>query len=139
MPAGAPSKFKPAYCDEVITHCSDGASLLSFAAEIGVARSTIQQWEIDHPEFSVAVKIAKAKCAAWWERVNRHNAQTNQGNATSCIFGLKNMGADDWRDRKETDITTGGEKLSSGFDMSKLSAEALRELAKVKLGASDGN
>jgi hypothetical protein len=52
-----------------------------------------------HPEFSEAIKIAKAKCAAWWERVNRKNAVEGGGNATSAIFGLKNMAADEWREK----------------------------------------
>ena len=103
MTAGRPSKYCEAYCQEVISHCATGASLTSFAAEIGVARSTIQEWESVHPEFSVSIKIAKAKCAAWWESVARTNAVDGGGNATLCIFGLKNMGADDWRDKVETE------------------------------------
>ena len=102
MPAvGRPSKYKPTYCNEVITHCSEGASLTSFAAEIGVARSTINEWIEHYPEFSEAVKKAKAKCAAWWEKVNRANALEGKGNATSCIFGLKNMAPDDWADKQQ--------------------------------------
>lgn len=102
MPAGAPSKFKPAYCDEVINHCATGASLTSFAAEIGVARSTINQWMEDHAEFSEAVNIAKAKCAAWWERRGQAIAQEGggPGAATLVMFGLKNMGKEDWSDRQ---------------------------------------
>jgi hypothetical protein len=110
MPAGAPSKYKEAYCQEVINHCADGSSLTSFAAEIGVARDTISEWAKVHPEFSAAVKKAKAKCAAWWEKTARQNAVTGNGNATLCIFGLKNMGAEDWRDKQEVEH-------SGGFDV----------------------
>ena len=39
-------------------------SLTSFAAEIDVARDTIADWASVHPEFSVAVKRGKKKCAA---------------------------------------------------------------------------
>lgn len=105
MPAGAPSKYKEAYCNEIITHCSDGSSITSFAAEIGVCRDTITEWAKVHPEFSAAVKKAKAKCGAWWERRAREGAAgTSQNiNATLCIFGLKNMAPDDWRDKVETE------------------------------------
>ncbi|MCH4542726.1 DNA-packaging protein [Ochrobactrum sp. A-1] len=91
---------------------SEGASLTSFAAEIGVARSSINEWMENHAEFSEAVKIGKAKCAAWWEKVGRSNAITGDGNATLVIFGLKNMGAEDWRDKVDhshsgtLDVTT---------------------------------
>lgn len=101
---GRPSTYKPTYCDLVIEHMSDGASLTSFAAEIGVARSTINEWMDANPEFSEAVKIAKGKCAAWWEKLGRTNAMTGNGNATLVIFGLKNMAADDWREKVEQKI-----------------------------------
>lgn len=102
---GRPSKFKPAYSNMLIEHLAEGASIASFAAEIGVARSTINQWAEDNPEFSEALKIAKAKCAAWWEAQLRKIAVAGggPGSATAVIFGLKNMAADDWRDKQEVD------------------------------------
>jgi hypothetical protein len=78
-----------------------GASMTSFAAEIDVARSTLNEWMENHPEFSEAVKRAKAKCAAWWEAVARKGALGEDANPTLCIFGLKNMAADDWREKVE--------------------------------------
>lgn len=101
---GRPSSYKPAYRDLVIEHMSEGASLTSFSAEIGVARSTINEWMEHHPEFSEAVKIAKGKCAAWWERLGRANAMSGNGNATLVIFGLKNMAAEDWREKIEQKV-----------------------------------
>jgi|SRR5688572_8618952 hypothetical protein len=100
-----PSKYKPAYCDLVIEHMSEGASITSFAAEIGVARSSINEWMEQNPEFSEAVKIAKAKCASWWEKVGRKNALEGGGNATLVIFGLKNMAPDEWREKQEIEHT----------------------------------
>jgi len=106
MAGGRPTKYKPEYSKRVIEHMADGASLTSFAAEVGVARSTINMWMEDNPKFSESVKIAKAKCAAWWEKLGRNNAVTGDGNATLVIFGLKNMGIEDWRDRKDVDLSS---------------------------------
>ena len=103
MGGGRPSKYDPAYCEQVVEHCSDGSSLTSFAASIGVCRDTITEWASKHSEFSLAAKRAKAACAAWWEKTARKNAVDGGGNATLCIFGLKNMGAEDWRDKVETE------------------------------------
>ena len=105
---GRPSKFKQTYCDMLIEHLAEGASISSFAAEIGVARSTINQWAEDHPEFSEALKVGKAKCAAWWETQLRKIAVAGggPGSATAVIFGLKNMAADDWRDKQEHEHTS---------------------------------
>jgi len=105
MAGGRPTKYKPEYCDLIIEHMSEGASITSFAAEIGVARSTIDEWANNYPEFSGAVKIGKAKCAAWWEKLGRNNAITGEGNATLVIFGLKNMAPEDFRDKQEVHQT----------------------------------
>lgn len=104
---GRPSDYKPEYCEQIVTHMSGGASITSFAAEIDVARSTINEWMSVHPEFSEAVKRAKAKCAAWWEMRGRQLAQGNEiGNPTLVIFGLKNMADEDWREKQQIDQTT---------------------------------
>lgn len=105
-PEGRPSKFKPAYVQEVVNHMAEGASLTSFAGEIGVARSTINEWIAAHPEFSEAVNVGKAKCAAWWERVNRGIARDGggTGSAQACALGLKNMAREDWVERSEVDL-----------------------------------
>jgi hypothetical protein len=100
---GRPSKYDPAYCDAVVEHMKDGASLTSFAAEIDVARSTIGEWMNEHQEFSAACARAKAKCAAWWEKTNRILAATGTGNQGACKLGLTNMAADDWREKVETE------------------------------------
>jgi hypothetical protein len=101
MPAGRPTKYDPAYCEQVIDHMRDGASLTSFAAEIGVSRASINVWMQANPEFLEAVEVAKAKCAAWWESVGRKLAENGGGNATLVVFGLKNMSAHDWCEKHE--------------------------------------
>jgi len=104
-PVGRPSLYDPAYCQQVVDHMATGASLTSFAAEIDVARDTITEWASAHPEFSVAVKRGKAKCAAWWEKRGREGAEKGapSGANTLIIFGLKNMGSDDWADASQID------------------------------------
>lgn len=109
-----PTKYEQRFCDMVIEHMSEGASLTSFAAEIGVCRATITVWMDEHPEFLAAVKSAKAKCAAWWERLGRLGAAGGAPvNPTLVIFGLKNMSPDDWRDKQEIDHTTNGKDIAA--------------------------
>ena len=104
---GQPTKYDPAYCQRVETFCGDGYSLTAFAGEIGVDRDTISEWAKVHPEFSVAVKRAKALRARWWEDRARDVAQTGGpgGQATMVIFGLKNHAPDDFRDKQEHELT----------------------------------
>jgi hypothetical protein len=107
--AGRPTKYDPAYCEQVVEHMATGASLTSFAAEIDVARDTLSEWANVHPEFSAAVKRAKAKCAAWWEKRNRDGAENGvpPGSNTLIIFGLKNMAPDEWADKQQIDHRSG--------------------------------
>lgn len=116
MPAGRPTKYREEYCEAVVEHMKDGASLTSFAAEIGVCRATITLWMNDYPQFLAAATRGKAACAAWWERVARSNAQDGKGNATLCVFGLKNMAADDWRDKQEIEHSGGVTVAANAHD-----------------------
>lgn len=84
-----------------------GASIASFAAQIGVARDTITEWSRVHPDFSAALKAGKARCAAWWEQRLRDIALSGgaPGQATAVIFALKNMASDDWREKRDHEIS----------------------------------
>jgi len=110
---------------------AEGASITSFAASIDVARDTITEWMTVHPEFSAAVKRAKAKCAAWWEDKGRKGAQNGAapGANTLVIFGLKNMAPDDWRDTSQVDHRSS--------DGSMTPREPRYQLVPVKRDASD--
>lgn len=105
MTAGRPTKYDPAYCEQVVEHMAEGASLTSFAGEISVARSTINEWMEANPEFSEAVRVGKSKCAAWWEKRGRDIAMGlgGPGASTLAVFGMKNMAPDEWRDKTEVD------------------------------------
>lgn len=61
---------------------NEGASLTSFAADIGVSRATINVWMDEHPEFLEAARIGKAKRASSREKIGRTNAKDGGGNAT---------------------------------------------------------
>jgi len=113
---GRPSLYDPSYCERVVEHMQDGASLTSFAAEIDVARSTINEWMSKHPEFSEACARAKAKSAAWWEKQGRSIALTGggPGAATMTMFGMKNMGGEDWKDASQIDHRSGDGSMTPG-------------------------
>lgn len=101
MSGGRPTKYETRFCSLVVEYMADGSSLTSFAADIDVARSTINEWMAEHPEFSEACARAKAKCAAWWEKTNRTLAASGTGNAGACKLGLTNMAGEDWREKSE--------------------------------------
>lgn len=130
MSRGRPTDYDPKYCDMVIEHMSEGASLTSFAAEINCARSTINLWIEANPEFMESVKIAKAKCAQWWEKRGRQGANGEaEVNPTLVIFGLKNMAADDWREKQEV-------QHSGSIDYNKVTDDELDARIKELLNAT---
>ncbi len=138
MSGGRPSKYDPAYCEALVMHMKDGASVASFAAEIDVARSTINQWAEEHPQFSEALSRGKSACAAWWEKQGRKVAENGggPGQATMITFGLKNMGRDDWSDRQTTELSgpDGGPiQTESRIDMSALTDEQARLIAGLPI------
>ena len=119
---GRPTKYKKAYCQLLKHHMTEGASIASFAASIDVSRQTITNWADENPDFLVALKDGKAKCAAWWEDKLRDIAMTGGagGTTTAVIFGLKNMAAEDWRDKQ--DIEHSGEIMVGEIERSVVKA-----------------
>ena len=107
-PVGRPSLYKPAYCDEVISVCSEGLSLTAFAGVIGVSRSVISHWCADYPEFLLACKKGMAKRALFLERGMFDKGVTGPM-VTARRFGLVNATmADepkDWSEKTETETT----------------------------------
>lgn len=89
-----------------------GLSLGAVAGIIGVARSTINEWMEQHAEFSEAVSRAKAKRLLHWEEtaLNVAKAGGGPGAATMIVFGLKNMGGDEWSDTTKTEVSGPGGK-----------------------------
>lgn len=77
----------------------EGLSLTAFAGVIGVARSTINVWMAEYPQFSEAVKIGTAKRVHYLER--RLLDGEIGPRVTSHIFALKNADPDEWKDKRE--------------------------------------
>ena len=122
MPAGRPSKYDPAYCEQAIEHLSEGYSITTLAAKLGIGISTLYDWRKQFPEFAEALKQGEEQCKHWWEDQAREAAKS--GNAAVIIFGLKNRCG--WRDKiditKETThryvIETAPQPATNGHDSS---------------------
>jgi hypothetical protein len=115
-----------------------GYSTTALAGHLGVSRATIYNWADRHPEFLEALKLGEAASALWWEARLRQNALDGTGNATAAIFGLKNRARHDWRDRRETDLTsTDGSMSPKPLDLSKLPKEALEAIVQAADEQSD--
>lgn len=137
-PVGRPSLFQPSFCEDVVAYCGKGWSLSAFAAEIGVARSTLNEWAATHPEFSEALSRAKAAASRWWEGQARRVAVNGGGPGTATIvtFALRNFGAEDFRDRRDPPMNIGLPAVDSAKSAAAAIAEALRAYGAGEIEAS---
>ena len=130
---GRPSSYDPKFCDMVVEDMSKGYSLTAFAGLIGVCKATLNNWMDEHPEFLDAVKRAKAARLRDWE-ANAINMRANgggPGGATITIFGLKNMGGDEWSDTQRHEVTgKDGAPLKSDMTV-KVDPDTLRDAIKA--------
>lgn len=106
MAKGAPSKFKEAYCNEVIVYLGEGHTIAAFAGHVGVAASAVYEWRKKYPDFEAAYQIAKGKSLAFWENILIANAKGEiKGAPAVAIFGVKNRGKEYWRDVQNLEHT----------------------------------
>lgn len=112
-----PTKYDPAFCDQVRELAATGASKAEMALDLGIAYSTFDVWQNDIPEFSEAVKEAETISRGWWEKQGR--LATFGGcegyNATSYIFQMKNRFREDWNDKRELEHS-GSLNLGAALD-----------------------
>ena len=105
---GRPTAYDPIYCDIVIAYCSQGLSLTAFAGNIGVARSTLNNWMAANPDFLEACKIAMGKRAEFLE-AGMIAADATGPMVTARRFALVNANVanepTDWAERSETTTT----------------------------------
>jgi len=128
MPAGQPAYFESAdqLEDEIQKYFEEGVKIKKvvlgppnkrYTEEIPVptitglalylgfeSRQSFYDYE-KRPEFSYTIKKARLLIE------NEYEEMLAIGNVAGAIFALKNMG---WADKRETDITTGGEKINFG-------------------------
>jgi hypothetical protein len=101
---GQPTKYRQEYCDSVKTFMGQGYSLTAFAGSIRVSRETVYEWERVIPEFSDAVKSARAMRVMCLEG-GLLSGDAASPQITARIFALKNACPPEWRDKHEFEHT----------------------------------
>lgn len=126
-PVGRPTKYRDEYCEEIIEDGRAGYSITGFAGKIGVARSQIVEWAAKYPEFQIAISIAKAERARNLEaHAQRMVSETCTGGQAGLIqFLMKNVAADEYRDRQEVTGADGKDLVPEHADPARLAAAVL--------------
>lgn len=100
---GRPTDFQPQYGEEILSLMAEGLSLAAAAAELGIHRQRVYEWEEKHAEFADTIKLARSKRQLFLER--RLLKATEGPVVTSSIFALKNAASEDWRDKQDHEVT----------------------------------
>lgn len=97
--------YRIEYCIKLIEHMSMGFSYDSFAGKIGVAVTTLKNWESAHPEWVQAKAEGHAARLLHWEGIALgHVTGAVKANPAALIFALKNAFPENYKDKQELDV-----------------------------------
>jgi transposase len=100
---GAPTKYKPEYCQMLVEHMAEGLSFDCFGAKVDSPASTVETWSQRHAEFKLAKQEGQVKCREFWEKLGIEGTKGNfKGfNSATWMFNMKNR----FRWRNEVVVT----------------------------------
>ncbi|TPN03819.1 helix-turn-helix domain-containing protein [Mesorhizobium sp. B2-1-3] len=105
MPAGRPSEYVEANCEEVVDLGRQGKSVAQMCAHFDISRQTIDNWAAAHPEFLEALSRAKVHAQAWWETEGVAGMTSDKFNAAVWKKSMEARFRDDYTERKEVGVT----------------------------------
>jgi hypothetical protein len=126
MPAGRPkislSILWEGWYNDVLDLYREGADDVEVRAMIAEHRidqedskKKTYSWDLwdrfleDHEEFSETIKTGRLLSEAFFKKIGRKNLENREFNYTGWYMQMKNRFG--WKDKQETDITSGGEKV----------------------------
>ena len=129
MAGGRPTLYRPEYAEQALKLCRLGATDKELADFFDVVESTINEWKLQHQEFSESLKAGKKladaevadklfKRATGYEHAAVKISASPDGkehvteyveryppDTTAAIFWLKNRRPDMWRDKVQNELT----------------------------------
>ena len=114
-PVGRPSEYDPSYCDKVDEYLENASrenmhlpKVESFAIYLGVTKKTLYNWSKEHEEFLHALdKIMTIQAERLIDDGIYGGKEVN-----ATIVKLLLMNNHDMREKNDTDMTSGGEKIT---------------------------
>ena len=96
---GRPTKYRPEMCEQVIEFGREGKSRAWIAAALHVAKSSLQLWEAEYPDFSAAMARAKTLEQVWWEDKGQENLGAVSFQSSMWNRSMAARFPDDWREK----------------------------------------
>ena len=108
MSGGRPTKYRPEFCELVISVGEYGGWLSEMAEACDVHRSTMDEWASVHPEFSEALTRAKQKAQDWFEIRGREGLTAEKFNSALWQKQMSARHRDEYTERRELTGEGGG-------------------------------
>jgi hypothetical protein len=86
-------------CQQVIEWGKLGKSRAWIASELDIAKSTLQLWEAEHPDFSAAITRSQTYAQRWWEDKGQEALDTREFQANVWSRSMAARFPDDWREK----------------------------------------
>lgn len=98
-----PTLYREEYCSKAIEILSEGKSITSLAANLGVCRDTIYNWRDSHPAFAKALKCGVEASQAFWEEEGMKGifGKIPSFQGSPWIFVMKTRFHRDYSEQKE--------------------------------------
>lgn len=105
MPAGRPTDYDPAFCEQVLEWGRAGKSKAQIAARLEICRQTLDNWCAAHPEFMDAITRARVLAQDWWEETAQQNLATQGFNASLWAKSMSARFPEDYTEKNKTELT----------------------------------
>lgn len=101
---GRPDTFDPEFIETAKKLSEAGATTQEIATAIGVDRVTLWHWANRNDEFFNAIKVGGRKADDRVKQTLYERAMSGESD-TAAIFWLKNRDPNNWRDRRDVELT----------------------------------
>jgi len=93
-PVGRPTKYDPAFCEQVVELGRNGKSIEQIAANLGVSTRVLFDWRDKHEDFLHALEYAKELELDWWETVGQtHMIENKESDKLNASIWSRSMAA----------------------------------------------
>ena len=101
---GRPPLYRVEFCERIIELGKLGYSQARMAADLDVAKATINLWANEHQEFLNALTRARTYSQAYWEERGHNGLENRNFNTPLYLGSMKSMFRDDYMDRSVSEI-----------------------------------
>ena len=106
----------------------EGASQKMIWSELGINKSTAEDWKKKYPEFADALDLSRVHSQAFWEREILANVGNKAFNSRIAEIALRGQFQEDYRETRDTKVDA---KVDVVIDFNKAVNDLISQLKKV--------